>query len=155
MTRHLPIALASCAAFTFAAVPANAQTSGGDVNAPFTLEERRGFYEKTRRDHVPYVLSNAALPGLGNLLNDQPLLGGGFVGVFAISALMLGFGLSNDDPQIAVVGGVFLASTYAGSMITTSFGVDAYNARLRRRYKIDDDQAARGSLPGLTVSFAF
>jgi hypothetical protein len=148
--------VASCVALTAASTPAAAQaTTPGSGDAAFTLEQRRGFYEKTRRDHAPYVLANVGLPGLGNMLNDQPLLGAGFAGVFAVSAVLLGFGLSNDDPEIAIIGGAIIATTYAGSMVTTSLGVDAYNAQLRKRYKLDDDQAARGPLPGLTVSLRF
>ncbi len=142
--------MASAPAMAMAQAPPSTQGEGG-----FTLEQRRTFYEKTRRDHVPYVLTNVGLPGLGNILNDQPFIGAGFAGVFAISVVTLAFGLTNDDPQLAVFGGVLIGTTYAGSMITTSFGVDAYNAKLRKRYKLDDEQVSRGPLPGLTVSFAF
>ena len=138
------------------AAPVDARAETPEAAAPpqdagFTLEQRRGFYEKTRRDTLPFALSNLAIPGLGNVLNDQPLLGSGFAGVWAIALFTLAYGLTNDNTELTIAGSAIMAGTYVGSIVTTSFAVNAYNAKLRRRYRVD----APARAPGLTVSFSF
>lgn len=142
----VPRSLTLACVFFLGSVPtAHAQT----LTDP-QLEE---LYEQAKLDTTPTIASNLLVPGLGNMYARQNFAAVGFFGLFGMGLTATLFGAINNNAGILWPGVGILAISYTASSITTYYGVQAYNARLRQRYGLPPVASER--LPGVTVSWRF
>ncbi len=140
------LVLALCATPT----PALAQSA----DAQLTDAQRRRIYERTRIKLPRAMLANAALPGLGNIYAGRIFRGAIFGGVFAMSAFMIFGGITQEDDRFIFTGLGVMGASYAAATVTTYFDVRSYNAALRQRYKLpEEDEGATSLRPLPTPSF--
>lgn len=118
--------------------------------------EFEALYDQAKLDPVPTIAMNFLIPGLGNLHARQNFAAVGFFGLFGMGVTATLFGVLNNDGNVIAPGIGLIAIAYTASSITTHYGVQAYNARLRQRYGLPPAQASSDtSLPGLTISWRF
>lgn len=156
---HRAAGAATLSTLLVCAQPVESVAQEEDSPAPstgaFDDAARRRFYESQKLDATPTMLSNLLIPGLGNVRTEQYLLGAALMSISFMGVLSMIGGATlreETDTGFVILGASALGLALGTSMVTTSFGVKAYNQRLRNRYKVDVSQ---GSPLGLTVTWRF
>ena len=124
-------------------VDAMAQEDAGEqapmayVGGP-SAERRLELYEEAKLDRKKAMLYSLALPGLGNFHADKLFRGAAWMGVFGMSVFSGLAGWRTSDNRLVILGITGGVVCYGGSLVTTYYDVNAYNERLRSRYKVSE-----------------
>ena len=125
----------------------------------FDKQHRREMYEKSKLSTGKALLYNLAFPGLGNVYAEQYFLGGLAFSLMAFTIMFVTYGLTTQQPQFLYIGLGTASVAYSGSMISSYFGVQRYNRRLREGYKLGMTQRTtpfdlpRARTVGVTIKF--
>ncbi len=115
---------------------ASSQTSMSDF---FDDAHRQQLYREGRLTYKRATLWTLALPGLGNFYAKQYLIGGIAASMMGFAALLVSYGLATQQSGFIWSGLGTAGSAYLGGMISSYFGVRAYNRRLRSRLRLSSN----------------
>lgn len=122
-------------------------SSNSQQDHPFSEANRRRMYESSRLSTSGAVLRNLAFPGLGNIYADQYFYAGIAFSFMVFTGVFVGYGLATDQSEFLWLGAGTAGIAYGGSIVTSIFGVQEYNAKLRQGLKLEEADATPWSIP--------
>ena len=102
----------------------------------FSQRHRHQLYEEGRLSYGRAAALTALLPGLGNFYAQQYFIGGLAASVMGFAAVFVPYGLVTRQPGFSWAGVGLAGTAYATGFITSWFGVQRYNRRLKQGLRI-------------------
>jgi hypothetical protein len=117
-----------------ATVAAEPTTTSGRLY--ITQARRKELYDQAKLSHSAAIKRSLLLPGLGNIYADRVFKGMLIMSVAGMSLGVFAGGFVRKDRNFLIAGGGALVGVYTFAAISSYQDVNAYNATLRDRYKV-------------------